>query len=97
MRRAQRNKLLESLYKDPSVEIRTRVRFYVERWTLGQGVERTTISQVRMAKEMNLNRRNLQHILKRLVKIKRLTRSPHKPLRGKSPSYGLNLDTQSWV
>ena len=44
------NEYLEALYNDPTVDLRTRIRLYIQRWTWGFGKKEARLSQVKMAK-----------------------------------------------
>jgi phage replication O-like protein O len=67
------NELLEALYRDPLINLRTRVFLYVMRWTYGFNRKEVQLSQRRMAEEIGAKRRHIQRALEELIESKRLS------------------------
>jgi phage replication O-like protein O len=67
------NELLEAMYRDPFINLRTRVFLYVLRWTYGFNRLEVQLSQRRMAEEIGAKRRHIQRALDELIESKRLS------------------------
>lgn len=89
------NEYLEVLYTDPLIDLRTKIRFYIQRWTWGYGVKTRDLSQARMAKEIGVHRSHLNRAIKELVASKRINVTKYG--NKKKLTFSINKYYRQWI